>query len=94
MNLNSLHPKKDIRKILIRTFNYGDIEHLKWIFSNYSLREIKKVLSKILKSEFVSPKTIKFLEEILNLNLEYASRQDYIREQKVLQKLGEKAYKK
>jgi hypothetical protein len=42
---------KDKEDIILAALNYGELEHLRWIIETYGKDEIKKVLSRRLKTE-------------------------------------------
>lgn len=79
---SSIDLKRDKKRIIVNTINYGRWEHWLWIIKFYSKKGLKKIVEEIPATEFREP-ALKLILILLNIeNLKYASRSDYIKSQK------------
>ena len=81
---SSIDPKRDKKRIIINTINYGKWEHWLWIINFYGRKKIKEIIRKIPETEFRKP-ALKLISLLLGIKKQkYASRSDYIKSQKNL----------
>jgi hypothetical protein len=79
---SSIDPKRDKKRIVINTINYGRWKHWLWLIKFYGKREIKKIIEETPKTEF-RPPALKLISLLLGIGkLKYASRSDYIKSQR------------
>lgn len=79
---SSIDPKRDKKRIIINTINYGDWNHWLWIIKFYGKETIRKVIEETPSTEFREP-VLKLVSILIGIRrLKYASRSDYIKSQK------------
>ncbi len=79
-----INPKRDKKRIIINTINYGGWRHWVWIIKFYGKKEVKRIIQQIPKTEF-RERALKLISLLLGIKkLKYASRSDYIKSQKNL----------
>ncbi len=65
VDISKLDLKKDMRYVIERVLEYGDIKEVDWLFSTYSKDDVVYVLK---ESKRISEKTGNFFYIILDLN--------------------------
>jgi len=74
-----INPKRDKKRIIINTINYGRWKHWQWLIKNYGEKEVKKIIKETPQTEFRS-QSLKLICLLLKIKkLKYASRSDYIK---------------
>ena len=64
VKINELDKKKDAHFIISRVLEYGDVEHINWLFTNYQKKQIIQVIR---TSKSISPKVANFWKLLLNI---------------------------
>jgi hypothetical protein len=78
---SSIDPKRDKKRVVINTINYGNWKHWVWLIKFYGKREVKRIIGQTPKSEFREP-ALKLIALLIGIKkLKYASRSDYIKSQ-------------
>jgi hypothetical protein len=76
-NLEELDLKRDKELIVTQILNYGNWQDLKWLYSVYSEKDIKEVLSNPRRGMWFE-RTLNFWEKVLNLRIPKKIRQKAI----------------
>jgi|AntAceMinimDraft_18_1070375.scaffolds.fasta_scaffold06993_6 hypothetical protein len=80
-NFFLIDPKKNKKRIIINTVNYGRWKHLQWIVKFYGRNKLKKIIEETPETEFRVP-ALKLVSLLLGIKkMKYASRSDYIKRQ-------------
>ncbi len=64
VQIDKLDKKKDAYFIIARVLEVGDIEHMNWLFTNYSKEQIIDVIK---TSRLISPKVANYWKHTLNI---------------------------
>ena len=83
-DVSKIDTKKGRRLIVVNTINYGSWRHWTWIAENYGKQTVREIVESVPASEF-RPGALRLASLIFSVRKQlYASRSDYIREQKNL----------
>lgn len=81
-DFNKLDPKRDKKRIIINTINYGNWDQWQWLSNFYGQKDLKKEIRNTPASEFRSP-ALKLIRLLLGIKkMKYASRSDYLQAKK------------
>ena len=73
--------KKNKKRIIINTINYGKWKHWGWIVRFYGKDKLKEMIEEIPRTEF-RPPALKLISLLLGIKkMKYASRSDYVQSQ-------------
>ncbi len=64
VNISSLDKSKDAFFVIERILQFGDLEHINWLFSNYDNQLIQEVIK---NSRALSPKIVNYWRIVLNI---------------------------
>ncbi len=67
-DVENIDTAKDKETIITRVLNYGDAERIKWLYSVYSEKDIKKVILNPLRGRWFE-KVLNFWEIILKIKI-------------------------
>ncbi|MCH7730371.1 hypothetical protein IID21_02445 [Patescibacteria group bacterium] len=76
-DINSLDLNKNRAYIINQVLAYGTMEHIKWLFQNYSQREIKKVFIKK-PIKIYSPSAFNWINTVLLENKKPLDKTRYV----------------
>jgi hypothetical protein len=76
-NIEDLDLKRDKELIITQVLNHGDWQKLKWLYSVYSDKDIKKVVSHPRRGLWFE-RTLNFWETVLNIHIPKKIRQKAI----------------
>jgi hypothetical protein len=77
VKIEDLNLKKDKIYIIHQILAFGNLKHLKWLFKNYSLDEIRKVFWKY-PLKVYRPQSFNFVKEILLKIKNKINEKDYV----------------